>query len=118
MIKLKVSSDKTEISQKIKDRLENLPQLINEIKYYEVGLNLSKSPSAHDIVLVSRFDSLETLEAYRIHPEHKKVLDLKWNLCGYLNILCDMKCKYCIKDEHRITKAPQSFMYCYDSKTL
>ena len=76
MIKLKVSSDKTEISQKIKDRLENLPQLINEIKYYEVGLNLSKSPSAHDIVLVSRFDSLETLEAYRIHPEHKKVLDL------------------------------------------
>jgi len=47
---------------------------------------------------------------------HKKVLDLKWNLCGYLNIPCDMKCDYCIKDEHKITKAPQSFMYCYDSE--
>jgi len=76
MIKLKENSDKTEISKKIKAKLDNLPKLISEIKYYEVGLNLSKSLVAFDIVLVSRFDSLKTLEAYRIHNEHQKVLSL------------------------------------------
>jgi len=76
MIKLKEISKKEEISNTIKLELDNLPKLINEIKYYKVGLNLSKSPSAFDIVLVSRFESLETLEAYRIHFEHQKVLKL------------------------------------------
>ena len=76
MIKLKVNSDKTEISKEIKENLENLPKLIDEIKYYEIGLNISKSLAAYDIVLVSRFESLETLETYRMHTEHQKVLDL------------------------------------------
>ena len=56
MIKLKESSVKNDISKKIKSALEALPNLINEIKYYEIGLNISKSPTANDIVLVSRFD--------------------------------------------------------------
>ncbi|MBN1252286.1 MAG: Dabb family protein [Bacteroidales bacterium] len=76
MIKIKENSNKIEISNLIKQSLENLPNLIKEIKYYQVGLNLSKSPTAYDIVLISRFDNFDTLEEYRVNPEHQKVLDI------------------------------------------
>jgi len=79
MIKLKPFSGKKERSKKaveIKNALESLPALIEEIKYYEVGLNIIESERASDILLISSFESLEDLDTYRIHPEHKKVLEL------------------------------------------
>ncbi len=66
---------KSFIIRKIKQDLELLPSKIKEILFFEVGLNVSSSKSAFDIVLNSEFDSLETLNNYRIHLEHKKVLD-------------------------------------------
>lgn len=77
MIKLKPFSGKEEKLQKaneIKTALERLPSMINEIKFLEVGLNIIESERASDIVLVSQFDSLETLDVYRVHPEHQKVV--------------------------------------------
>ena len=79
MIKLKPFSGKEEKDKKaleIKNGLEALPELIKEIKFYEVGLNIIESDRASDIVLISKFDSLPKLEAYRIHPEHQKVVKL------------------------------------------
>lgn len=61
-------------AQEIKGILEELPAKIEEIKTYEIGLNISPSPTAYDIVLVSSFETLETLETYRIHKAHQKVL--------------------------------------------
>ncbi|MEA3497226.1 MAG: Dabb family protein [Bacteroidota bacterium] len=78
MIKLKnFSSKEVKITnaKKLKSELENLENKIDEIKYYEVGLNLSTSPSAYDVVLVSDFNNMKELNDYRIHPEHIKVLD-------------------------------------------
>ena len=76
MIKLKENSKNNEIANKIKTELNKLPNLINEIKHYEIGINISKSIAAYNIVLVSRFESLKTLDDYKIHPEHQKVLSL------------------------------------------
>jgi len=79
MIKLKAFSGKEEKREKaneIINRLEALPSIINEIKFYEVGLNINKSKRASDIVLISKFESLDTLEDYRVHPEHQKVVSL------------------------------------------
>lgn len=77
LIKLKPFSGKDERLEKaneIKNVLEALPELIAEIKFYEVGINILDSERASDIALISKFDSLEALAAYRIHPEHKKAL--------------------------------------------
>ncbi len=77
MIKLSDSYNtqiKLDKAKKLKNLLESLPAKINEIKSYKVGLNISTSPNAFDIVLVSTFESLNTLEAYRVHEEHQKVL--------------------------------------------
>ncbi len=79
MIKLKEFSTDEEKSLKIKDikvGLENLPKLINEIRFLEVGVNINPSERASDLVLVSDFDSLEDLDVYRVHPEHLKVVDI------------------------------------------
>jgi len=73
MIKLK-ENDRAENAKKVKQELENLKGKIDEIKHYEVGLNISESPAAYDLVLVSEFLTLETLEIYRENPEHQKVL--------------------------------------------
>ncbi len=79
MIKLKPFSgaqEKLEKANEIKVALDSLPAIIPEIKFYEVGLNIIESERASDIVLISKFDSLETLNVYRVHPEHKKVVAL------------------------------------------
>ncbi len=77
MIKLKSFSkdeDKKLVISKIKKSLENLTDKIKEIKFLEVGVNINPSARASDLVLVSDFESLETLDIYRVHPEHQKVL--------------------------------------------
>lgn len=78
MLKLKEFDNeniKLQNANKLKSLLESLEKKIKEIKYYEVGLNFSKSPSAFDLVLISEFENAETLEIYSKHSEHKKVLD-------------------------------------------
>ncbi len=79
MIKLKEFStdkEKTLKINEIKNGLENLPSLIKEIKFFEVGVNINPSERASDLVLVSDFDSLKDLDIYRVHPEHLKVVDV------------------------------------------
>jgi hypothetical protein len=67
--------EKKENLQKLKKMIEGLMGVVPELKFMEVGLNVNKKPSAYDLVLTSHFDSEEALDAYRVHPEHKKVLD-------------------------------------------
>ena len=67
------SKDKTTL---IKDLLETLPSKISEIKYFEVGINISDSPAAFDLVLISEFESIKSLDKYRLDPEHVKATDV------------------------------------------
>ena len=76
MMKLFSDENKENNIEKLISELRKLPSKIKEIKFYEVGKNVSKSPNAMDIVLVSEFTNLNDLEIYRKHPEHIKVLDL------------------------------------------
>ena len=65
---------KAENAQIIKDGLENLVNLIPQAKKIEVGINHPDTPvSNYDIVLYCEFDSIDDLNIYQEHPEHKKV---------------------------------------------
>ena len=66
--------EREKIAGELKAALNELPDKIKEIKAYEVGVNISKSPAAYDLVLVSSFESLEDLDAYRIHEAHQSVV--------------------------------------------
>ena len=56
----------------IKESLDNLTGAIPEIKFLEVG-KIINGDADFDAVLYSEFESLEDLEIYMNHPEHKKI---------------------------------------------
>ncbi len=69
------NSDKIKNMELMKEKLEALKDLTSELLEAEVGFNISESERAFDIVLYSEFESVETLDRYRVHPEHKKVVE-------------------------------------------
>lgn len=75
MFKMKAEEDAQQKAHELKEKLDALPGLIEEIKAFEIGLNFSDSPSAYDAVLISAFDNEEALNRYRQHPGHVKVLE-------------------------------------------
>ena len=56
----------------IKEKLENLVNIIPQIKSLEVGKNILPDTD-YDAILYSEFNSPEDLEIYQNHPEHKKI---------------------------------------------
>ena len=65
----------------LKAMLMDLTISINSLIKMEVGINVNTKASAYDLVLTADFEDEAGLEAYRIHPEHIKVLDfLKTNM--------------------------------------
>ena len=58
---------------KVKSMLEALPEKIDFIREMQVNINVNPKESMYDAVLISAFDSLEDVEKYRVHPEHKKI---------------------------------------------
>jgi hypothetical protein len=79
MFKLKEfpsKDEKLETANVIKNALEALPAKIEQIKSFEIGINILESERAFDIVLVSKFNSLEDLKIYVDHKEHQNVVTL------------------------------------------
>lgn len=66
---------KEENLRKSKELLETLPEKIKQIKFYEAGIGKQMTASSCDLCLISGFDTWEDLDAYRNHPEHRKVVD-------------------------------------------
>ena len=60
---------------RIEEALLSLSGKIAELKYIEVGVNYELAAKSYDICLITHFESVDTLEAYRIHPEHIKVAE-------------------------------------------
>ena len=61
---------KAENAHRMKQRIEELGQRVQEIKCFEVGININPSPDAFDIVLYSEFETRDNLETYQNHPAH------------------------------------------------
>ena len=57
----------------IKERLLALPAIIPEIKQMQIGCDLSGTDMSFDMMLRTRFASLEALHTYKVHPAHVAV---------------------------------------------
>jgi hypothetical protein len=68
-------ASKEENAIKLKESLEALRQVIDDIVSLEVEINFNSSPAAFDVVLHSEFRDEEGLKAYQKHPEHLKIVD-------------------------------------------
>ncbi|AOY60330.1 MULTISPECIES: Dabb family protein [Desulfococcus] len=69
---------KTDVAQgaiaEIEAGLAALPGVIPEIRYYDFGRDVMRSPRSYDFALVSLFDDLDALKRYSEHPSHQAVL--------------------------------------------
>ena len=66
-------ASKQENVLKVKSMLEALPEKIDFIREMHVHINVNPKEGMYDAVLISAFDSLEDVNNYRVHPEHKKI---------------------------------------------
>lgn len=66
---------KLENAKIIKEEIENLINLIPQVKKIEVGINADNAPAAnHDLAIYAEFESMEDLHTYNAHPEHQRVV--------------------------------------------
>jgi len=71
-----IDENKNENMERVESALKSLVNQISQIKFLEVGLNISSAKVASDMCLVTHFNNEKDLEAYRVHPEHVKVAEL------------------------------------------
>jgi hypothetical protein len=53
-----------------RNKLLSMDSKIGLLRHLEVGIDLIRSERSYDLALTTRFDSLEDLQAYQIHPYH------------------------------------------------
>ena len=75
MIKFNTGEDVEKLSHEFIQRLRALEISVPSLKSMEVGKNISSKPSAYHLVLTALFDDEEGLNAYRMHPDHVKILE-------------------------------------------
>ena len=68
-MKFKDSKDADAVAQKLRALMGVVPTL----QSMEVGLDFMHSGRSYDLVLIATYENREALEAYSVHPEHKKV---------------------------------------------
>jgi hypothetical protein len=53
-----------------KEKLLGMAGKIPQLRHLEVGTDIVRSERSYDLALVTKFDSLEDLQAYQVHPCH------------------------------------------------
>jgi hypothetical protein len=71
LFKLKDASQKS--VEKAREVLVGMRGKIPLLRHLEVGMDVLHSERSFDIALMTRFDSMEDLKAYQIHPIHLEV---------------------------------------------
>ncbi len=65
-----------EMREEHRTKLRNLPDLIPHILSFNVGADILNLERSFDTGLVAVFSSREELDAYNVHAEHQKVVNL------------------------------------------
>ncbi|NIK77264.1 tRNA (Thr-GGU) A37 N-methylase [Paenibacillus castaneae] len=55
--------------------LRDMEGKIEVLKSIEVGIDILHSERSYDIALITKFESMEALDIYQVHPVHKKVIE-------------------------------------------
>ena len=61
--------------------LKELPGLIPEIRGFEVGNDVLHSERSYDMVLISVFENLDSMQRYQVHPAHQEVVVTLKKIC-------------------------------------
>jgi hypothetical protein len=53
-----------------RDKLLSMDGKVELLRHLEVGVDVIRSERSYDLALTTRFDSLDDLQAYQVHPYH------------------------------------------------
>ncbi len=75
IVVVKLPDDVREEAQaRIAEGMAPLPAKLPVIKYMDVGINISKSPKAHDVAIVLDFEDEAGLKEFAVDPDHKALV--------------------------------------------
>jgi len=58
----------------VREILLSMQGTIPQLRQLEVGVDLIRSERSYDLALVTRFDSIEDLQHYQVHPYHAETV--------------------------------------------
>ncbi|MDD2580534.1 MAG: Dabb family protein [Desulfuromonadaceae bacterium] len=70
IVLFKLADPTVENLEATRSKLLSMDGRVDLLRHLEVGVDMVRSERSYDIALTTRFDSLEDLQAYQIHPYH------------------------------------------------
>ena len=70
IVLFKLKEKTAEAARQGQEKLLSMKGRVEMLRHLEVGLDAVHSARSWDIALYTRFDSLEDLQAYQVHPYH------------------------------------------------
>jgi hypothetical protein len=79
----KLTDPSSENISAVQSKLLSMQGKISELRHLEAGIDVIRSERSYDVALITKFDSLEALKAYQVHPYHAgEVIPLMKSLCS------------------------------------
>lgn len=75
IVLFKLKDESAENIEKARNILMNMKGKIQELKDIEVGVDITHSDRSYNLALITKFESINDLEAYQVHPVHVKVAE-------------------------------------------
>jgi len=82
IVLFKLKENTPEGIEKAKQLLLSMDGKIEMLRHLEVGVDVIRSERSADIALYTKFDSLEDLQAYQVHPYHAN------EVAAYMRSVC------------------------------
>jgi hypothetical protein len=70
IVLFKLSEPTSENLSATRDKLLSMNGKIDQLRHLEAGIDVIRSERSYDIALVTKFDSLQELQEYQVHPYH------------------------------------------------
>ena len=70
IVLFKLKDTSAESIRQAQEKLLSMNGRVDMLRHLEVGLDVVRSARSYDIALFTKFDSLDDLQAYQVHPYH------------------------------------------------
>jgi hypothetical protein len=70
IVLFKLKDKSAESINAAREKLQSMDGRVEMLRHLEVGLDAIHSARSYDIALYTKFDSLDDLQAYQVHPYH------------------------------------------------
>ena len=70
IVLFKLKDKSAESIRQAQEKLLSMNGNVEMLRHLEVGLDVVHSARSYDIALFTKFDSLDDLQAYQVHPYH------------------------------------------------